>query len=806
MASLSGHTLRQALEALQAAVAAARRGDRALAQATLDDSLLQQPLARDETVSEGKASTGAQVGASGHQCAAGLQGAAGQQGALAQHYYWRALLAFSLGQWAQASADAQRACSISPNTAQIYALHAEILKAQGKAEAACEAYQLALAREPRHANWRFNLALCFEAAQALSQALEAYREVFRLAPKHEAALNHYALLLQRIGEHAQAEAIWTQALAHNPQFEAARLNRALLWLGAGRHGAAQAELEAVHFQNPAQVQALLGLGAVHTAAKAPQAAMHRYEQAFALAPHEPFLLGQLMMAKLQLAHWQEIDQLFAHLNEGLAAGLPLCTPFSALALTDAPHWQLQVAQAFEQRTVSLESPKAIAQVNPHTNPQATQALALRWAPGERVKLAYFSADMHEHATAYLIAELFEQHDRSQFEVFVFSYGKKSDDAAQRRLKAAVEHWVEVSEQSDAAIVQAARAAGIHIAVDLKGYTLGGRPKLFAHRLAPIQVSYLGFPGSLGAPYMDYLIADRILIATEIAQSHYREAVVRLPYSYQVNDSAWSQQAHDKAQQAHGTAQQAHGTERPGVDLPGEDSPDGINTRAVARSREGLDAKGVVFCCFNNTYKISPAVFGQWMTILRAVPESQLWLLEDNAPASQALRAHAQAAGIAPARLVFAARCERKAHLARLALADLFLDTFPYNAHTTASDALRAGVPLLTRCGQSFASRVGASLLSALGLAPLITHEPQAYEALAIALGQDPVRLLALRHDLSQALARTTLFKADGVRPWLECAYRFMLQRAASGLEPAGFDVHPGTDVHLSTERAYCEVR
>lgn len=395
--------------------------------------------------------------------------------ALAEFYYWRALLALSLGALPEADRDSELAASLAPAVSRVLTLRAEVLKAQGKPLVALLAYEGAVRLEPGRLDWRYNLANAYGAVGQTAKALETYVQVLALDPEHGDAMNNLALLLQAQGEGQRAEALWTQALGCDERFEAARLNRALYWTTLGRYALAQAELETVLSQNPAQVQALLGLGAVHTAAKAPQAAMQRYEQAFALAPHEPFLLGQLMMAKLQLAHWQGIDQLFAHLNEGLAAGLPLCTPFSALALTDAPHWQLQVAQAFEQRTVALQSPKAIAQVNPHTNPQATQALALRWAPGERVKLAYFSADMHEHATAYLIAELFEQHDRSQFEVFVFSYGKKSDDAAQRRIKAAVEHWVEVSEQSDAAIVQAARAAGIHIAVDLKGYTLGGRP-------------------------------------------------------------------------------------------------------------------------------------------------------------------------------------------------------------------------------------------------------------------------------------------------------------------------------------------
>jgi predicted O-linked N-acetylglucosamine transferase (SPINDLY family) len=371
---------------------------------------------------------------------------------------------------------------------------------------------------------------------------------------------------------------------------------------------------------------------------------------------------------------------------------------------------------------------------------------------ERIRIAYLSADFHLHATSQLMAELFERHDRERFEVSAWSFGPETGDAMRARLRAAFEIFHDVRDVSDDDVAARLRATGIDIAVDLKGYSKDGRPGIFARRVAPIQVNYLGYPGTTGADCMDYIIGDAEVIP-EGHEAYYSEQVVRLPDSYQVND-----------------------TKRL------------IADRTPTRAEAGLPASGFVFCCFNNNYKITPEVFDVWMRLLKAVPGSVLWLLEDNAAASRNLRREAGARGVDAERLVFAGRVLPPAHLARQRLADLFLDTLPCNAHTTASDALWAGLPLLTCRGNAFAGRVAGSLLRAVGLPELITDDLGTYEALALRLATTPGELSALKARLSQNRLTHPLFDIDRYRRHLESAYVTMAEQHRQGKLPQAFSV------------------
>lgn len=681
-------------------------------------------------------------------------------------YYWRALLGHQLGAWEQAQTDVRRAlaCALDSGVqpAQAYALMGEIPKAQGQYAEAVAAYERALEHAPSKVNWRYNLALCLEALGEPEAARDGYEAVLRQAPDHGPSLNNVAALYQRAGLSDKAEALWTFALSVHPQLLGARVNRALLWLARGEGQRAQAEFEAALKVSPTQPQALLGLAAVHRAAARHEAVLECLERAFAVSPNEPFVLGQLLMARLQLADWGDFAQRMTALAQALDAGQLSATPFSLLALIDDPALH------------ALQAKRYVA----HLGLDRTRAQALPLAPAAqprpRIRVGYFSADLHEHATAYLMAELFERHDREAFEVFVFSYGKHTGDAAQQRMRAAVEHWIDGAQASDEALVAWARAHALDLAIDLKGYTYQSRPALFAQRLAPVQVSYLGYPGTLGGAFMDYVLVDRVIAQAASDQAHYSEQLVRLPQCYQVNDSHWA------------------------CDAPAAWREPGA-VRSQQRQAHGLDPAAMVYCCFNNTYKILPGQFDQWMAILQQVPRSQLWLLEDSAQAEQHLRKAAQSRGIDPQRLVFAPRVARPEHLRRHVLADLFLDTFPYNAHTTASDALRCGLPLLTRAGRSFASRVSASLLQTLGLESLITHTPEAYAATALAWACDATLRCRVQKTLAHGLAHSQLFHAEGLRPSLEAAYAHMVRHQRQGLAPRAFDVTIGS------QGAYCEV-
>ncbi len=467
------------------------------------------------------------------------------------------------------------------------------------------------------------------------------------------------------------------------------------------------------------------------------AALASFERAFELQPTFEHLPGMRLYLKRLLCDWPNIDGDLAHLEAAISRGEPAALPFVTLALVDSPGIQKQAAEIY---TREKHSAVAIA--------------ADFRAPHDKIRIGYFSADFYNHATSYLIAELLERHDHDRFEIVGFSFGPNPDDDMGRRVAAAMDQFHDVRTSTDAEISALSRSLEIDIAIDLKGYTRDHRAGIFAHRAAPIQVSFLGYPGTMGAEFIDYLIADRTIIPNDLRQ-HYTEKVVCLPHSYQPNDSHR-----------------------------------GIAPSQPTRATQRLPETGFVFCCFNNAYKITSATFTIWMRILARVDGSVLWLLEENAATSANLRAEAVRRGIDAERLIFAQPLPLADHLARHALADLFLDTTPYNAHTTASDALWAGLPLITCIGETFAGRVAASLLRAVNLPELVTTSEAAYERLAIDLAHDPARCQALRAHLQQVRHTAPLFDTVAFTQHLESAYTAIYQRHHAGLSPDHFNINP----------------
>ena len=362
-------------------------------------------------------------------------------------------------------------------------------------------------------------------------------------------------------------------------------------------------------------------------------------------------------------------------------------------------------------------------------------------------MAYLSADFFNHATAFLMAELFELHDRERFDIIGICYGRSPDDEMRRRVSQSFDQFLEVADKSDQEIADLIHGLGIDIAVDLKGHTTDARLGILAYRPAPVQVHYLGYPGTTGAAFMDYLIADPLLIPPD-HQPYYTEKIAYLPDCYQVNDSQRR-----------------------------------ISDRTFTRTELGLPETGFVFCSFNNNFKITPDLFDTWMKLLKRVEGSVLWLLQDNETAAENLRKEAVARGIEANRLVFAKRMPLADHLARHRCADLFLDTWYYNAHTTTSDALWAGLPLVTKIGDTFAGRVAASLLTAMALPDLITDTPQAYESLAYELATAPAKLQSFRARLAKSKQTAPLFDTLRFTRHLEDAYEQILSRSRQGLEP-----------------------
>ncbi|HEV3138599.1 MAG TPA: hypothetical protein VGZ26_11860, partial [Pirellulales bacterium] len=370
----------------------------------------------------------------------------------------------------------------------------------------------------------------------------------------------------------------------------------------------------------------------------------------------------------------------------------------------------------------------------------------------KITVGYVSADFHSHATAQLTAELFEKHDRGHFSIIGYSFGPNDSSPMRRRLVNAFDRFVDLKNTAYQEAAELIAADGVQIAVDLKGQTMDSRQEIFSFRPAPIQVSYLGYPSTMGAPFIDYILVDDFVVPSD-QQPFYTEKLVHLPGCYQVNDSQRE-----------------------------------IASHTPSRAECGLPEQGFVFCCFNNNYKITPAVFGVWMKLLQAVPGSVLWLLEGNRFAPANLRREALARGVAAERLVFAPRLPLAEHLARHRVADLFVDTIPYNAHTTASEALWAGCPLLTIAGETFASRVAGSLLRAVGLPELITTCLDEYEQLALRLATDPKQLADLRARLQTNKSTSALFDGGQFARNLEKAYVAMLEIYASGEKPRAFRV------------------
>jgi predicted O-linked N-acetylglucosamine transferase (SPINDLY family) len=577
------------------------------------------------------------------------------------------------------------------------------LAEKGLHEKALAAFERAHAKNAHSHELFYNLGRCLEALKRYEEALDSYRKAIKLDPDSASVWYNCGVALTRLHRHAEALAAYSKAIALDPA-------HAFSWSN---------------------------LGVVLTELKHHDEALAAFEKAMQLQPDIDYLFGNWLHAKAMLCNWEGMNDDLAQVIERIHQGERACLPFSLLTLP-----------------ASLSTQKQCSAI--HTNDrfpaQPRPSFPHAAEKSNRLRLGYFSADFHNHATSYLMAELFELHDRSRFEVIGFSFGIDADDEMRQRLVRAFDKFIDVRNMTDEAIAERARVEGIHIAIDLKGFTHNSRPGIFACHAAPIQVSYLGYPGTMGATYFDYLIADKTVIAPEHIE-HYTEQIVFMPGSYQVNDSTRV-----------------------------------ISEKAYSRTELGLPEKGFIFACFNNNAKITADVFDRWMTILQKVPGSVLWLFGGSKTAMVNLRNEARKRGVAEDRLIFAGTLPQAEHLARISVADLFLDTFHYNAHTTASDALWAGLPVLTCMGQTFASRVAASLLNAIGLPELITTTHDEYTHLAIELATAPAKLASIRDKLARNKSCTALFNSRLFCINIETAYRTMWDRHAAGFPPTHIHV------------------
>jgi len=573
----------------------------------------------------------------------------------------------------------------------------------------------------------------FQAAAAIFQSIIAK------VPQYADAYNNLGNILQETMRYEEALANYDKAIALKPDYTAAYCNRGVTLQKLHRFEEALESCNKAIAFTPDYAEAYYTRGLALQALKRDEEALANYETAIALNPNIPCLLGALLHSRMQLCNWQGYEGILAKLAEKIAAGQSASAPLIVLATPLPAALQHACAQTY----VRDKFPSSTAKL---WNGEKYSH--------DRIRVGYFSADLHNHATAHLMAEFFELHDRTKFEVTAFSFGPPSNHPIRKRLEKAFEHFIDVSAKSDYEIAALARSREIDIAVDLKGFTQDARTGVFAMRPAPVQVNYLGYPGTMGADYIDYLVADPTIIPKEHIP-FYSEKIVYLPDSYQANDSSGK-----------------------------------ISEKLFTRQEMGLPENGFVFCCFNNSFKITPDVFDIWMRLLHKVEGSVLWLFEANPTASKNLRSEAQTRGISGDRLIFAKRLDREDHLARQRLADVFLDTFHYNAHTTTSDALWAGLPVLTRLGETFAGRVAASLLNAANMPELITHSHAEYEALALEFATHPEKLAAIREKLAKNRAACPLFNTRLFTGHFEDAYVQMWRKSQAGLPSEHIYVNP----------------
>lgn len=628
----------------------------------------------------------------------------------------------------------RRAIAADPVHPASYNNLAIALRRQGKLAEAEEIYRAVIARAPHYADAPYNLANMLEGLGRDAEAEDWLRAAIAAAPGYVDAHYNLGNLLAKQGRREEAIASFAQTAHLRPGHSDAHNNRGAQYLALDRVDEALDAYAAALAADPANGKALVNRGKALVLKGALPDAIASFRAAVAVDPLDKAARLQALFEEAHLCDWRNRDEY--ELTDGPEAAA--VQPFASLPFRDS---------AAHQYRRSLACAAQMFAAAPASWPEPAPA-----ADG-RIRIGYFSADFHDHATMHLMAGFFRHHDRARFDVRLYSYGPRRDgDTARRALLAHADAFTDIRDLRDDEAVALARRDGLHIAVDLKGYTLGTRTRLFGHRLAPVQVGWMGYPGTAGHPCIDYFLGDPVTLPAG-AEVFFSESIVRLAHSYQVNDDARA-----------------------------------IVPDARTRADWGLPETGFVFASFNQAYKVSPREWAVWMDLLARVEGSVLWQLSIHPQAEANLRREAQARGIDPARLVFAPALPHAEHLGRLVHADLFLDTFAVNAHTTASDALWAGLPLLTLAGDQFAARVAASLLHAVGLPELVTTSEADYAALALALATDAPRLAGLRARLAANRTTHPLFDTAATTARVERAFEAMHRRRLDGLAPAPFAV------------------
>ena len=665
----------------------------------------------------------------------------------------------------------ERALQLKPDYAEAHMNLGNALQALNRASESVERYEHALRLKPDFADAHMNLGAALQMLGRSEDAVRHYERALELKEGFTEAHRNLGVALHALGRIDEAMVHYKRALVLNPNFAEAHMN-----LGAALHDLGYVSESIERYEsalalNPALADVYINFGNSLQKLGQTDEAMRRYEQALGLKPDSAeahrnigVMLQELgrpeesanhyklalalkpdfaeaengLMHQLQhLCDWPKLPKIIEHQRQLLhSASPPLVSPFTILCIPSSPLEQLICARNWAARRLGSA-----------TGHRKSMGFQFGRMPKSKLRIGYLSADFHQHATAHLMVEMLELHDRDGFEVVGYSYGPDDGSEMRKRLVRACDRFVDIRTEPFDVAARRIHADGIDILVDLKGYTTGARTEIVALKPAPVQVSFLGYPGTMGVDFIDYIIADRFVCPPD-QEKFFSEKIAYLGDCYQINDRKRK-----------------------------------VARRTPTRRECGLPEKGMILCCLNNTYKITAEIFDVWMRLLQAKPDSVLWLLEANHAVTINLRREATVRGVNPDRLVFASRVSPDKHLARLRIADLFLDTTPVNAHTTASDALWVGLPVLTCAGATFVSRVAGSLLTSIGAPELITSTLSEYESTALNLIHNPEELLKVRKRIAKNRLTSPLFDSARYTQQLETIFRKMWEIYAKGELP-----------------------
>lgn len=660
----------------------------------------------------------------------------------------------------------EKAILIQPTIAELHINCANLYAMRGMFDNSINKYKSAIKINPNLFEAHYNLGNILHEMKIFDQSLISFNHAVNLAPNSAPAYSNRGLVLKELkrtdealenfikaielsphnsepyincGNLLRENKMWEAALKNydealkiNSDNATAYANRAIVYFDLNLFDNALDDVNKAIKINPNYCEAFIILGNIHKELRAFNEAHKNYSKALSINPEYEYLYGMYLNAKMQISDWSNINNEIQFMQDKISQEKKVAHAFHVLAMIDS----LKI-QKINSSTYNKDK------FNFFTNASQTK----KEQRNKKIKIGYFSPDFRNHPMSQWVAELFELHSKNKFEIIGFYFGPKTKDHYHDRIVNSFDTYIDVQDKSDQYIAQLARDMNIDIAIDLAGLTALSRTAIFANRAAPLQINYIGYPATMGANFIDYIIADEIVIPKS-SQEQYTEKIIYLPTTYKITDTKIK-----------------------------------IASKKYTKEEIGLPNNGFIFCNFNNNYKITQDIFNGWLRILKAVHGSVLWLLEDNESSVNNLKQLATKIGIDQNRIIFAPKMELSEHLSRISVADLFLDTFPYTAHTTATDALWAGLPVLTRVGESFVSRVAASILSAIEMQELITYSQEEYETKAIELAKDIRKITELKNKLEKNKFSTTLFNTQKITNNIETAYEEIYERYHSDLLP-----------------------